>query len=116
MDEIVFTPASLIDILSQIDELKDLDVGISQTSAGDTQLQVGSSTYMIKPDDETKVYVDKSVVEDIEDANLTAYENLSDEFDVTADSQTIESGIIKELVKTLFIGGMVRLAAKTLKN
>lgn len=116
MDELVFTPASLIDILSQIDELKDLNVGISQTPDGETQLQVGSSIYMLEPENEKEIYVDRAVVEDVEDANFSAYENLGSEFDVTDNLQAVESGIIKELAKTLLIGGMVRLAAKTLKN
>lgn len=116
MDEILFTPAALIDLLSKIDELKDLDVGISQMPDGTMQLQVGSSTYMIEPEQETEIYVDSSVVEDVEDANLNAYENLSDEFDVTDEFESVESGIIKEIAKTLLVGGMVRLAAKTLKN
>ena len=39
MDSIVFTPASLIDLLSQIEELKDYDIGISETIDGQIQLK-----------------------------------------------------------------------------
>ena len=28
MDELVFTPAAIIDLLSQIDELSELDIGV----------------------------------------------------------------------------------------
>ena len=41
MDSIVFTPASLIDLLSKIEELSDYPIGITETLDGQIQLNVG---------------------------------------------------------------------------
>lgn len=116
-DSILFTPASLIDLLSQIDELSDTDIGIAETIDGDLQLTVGQSTYLIESDEAKDISVDESVVDSVEDANLEAYENLDDSVDVNMydEDEPIESGIIKEVAKTLLIGGLVRLGAKALK-
>ena len=116
MDELVFTPASLIDLLSQIDELKDVDVGITEAIDGSLQLQVGSSIYNIDDRQAVEVYVDDLVVDQVNQANLDAYEDLVDSAEMTISQEPVESGPIKEFIKTLLVGGMVRLAAKTLKN
>lgn len=116
MDELVFTPASLIDLLSQIDELKDVDVGITEAIDGSLQLQVGSSIYNIDDRQAVEVSVDDLVVDQVNQANLDAYEDLVDSAEMIISQEPVESGPIKELIKTLLVGGMVRLAAKTLKN
>ena len=118
MDSIVFTPASLIDLLSQIEELQDHDIGISETIDGGIQLTVGESLYIIDTDNSTDIQVDGDVVDTVEDANLEAYENLDDSVDVVVSGQgeePVESGLIKALAKTLLVGGLVRLSAKLLK-
>ena len=48
MENIVFTPASLIDLLSKIDELSEFNVGITETIDGDLQLEIGDSIYSIQ--------------------------------------------------------------------
>lgn len=116
IDNILFTPASLLHILKDIDELKHLDVGITETIDNKIQLQIGDSIYIIDDSDCTEVQVDSSVVSAVDDANMSAYEELEESGDVSIDSpDAIESGIIKELAKTLLVGGMVRLTAKLLK-
>lgn len=118
MDSIVFTPASLIDLLSQIEELKDHDIGISETIDGGIQLTVGESLYIIDTENTTDIQVADQVVETVEDTNLEAYENLDDSVDVVIPGEgeePIESGLIKALAKTLLVGGLVRLSAKLLK-
>ena len=60
MNEIVFTPAGLLDLLSQIDEFKDLDIGLAPTIDDKLQLQIGNSIYTIDNNAET-VYVDNEV-------------------------------------------------------
>ena len=116
MSNIVFTPASLIDLLSQIDELANYDIGITETLDDKIQLTIGDSTYLIDDAEATEVNVDDAVVEDVEDINVEAYENLDDSIEVAVgDEQIIESGIIKELAKTLLVGGLVRLGSKLLK-
>lgn len=113
METILFTPASLIDLLSQIDELSHLTLGVSETLDGQFQLTVGDSNYLIETNSANDIVVDEDVVEEVEDINYQAYDELSasssQNFDVT---EPIESGIIKELAKTLLVGGLVRLTGK----
>ena len=119
MDSIVFTPASLIDLLSKIEELQDYDIGISETIDGQIQLNIGSSLYIIDTDSSTDVNVDDRVVEQVEDTNLEAYENLDESVEVVVPGEgeePVESGIIKELAKTLLVGGLVRLTAGAAKK
>lgn len=116
IDNIVFTPASLLHILKDVEELKHLDVGITETIDNKIQLQIGDSIYTLDDSSCTEVQVDSSVVETIDDINMSAYEELGESDEVALGSpDTIESGIIKELAKTLLVGGMVRLTAKLLK-
>lgn len=114
MENIVFTPASLIDLLSKIDELSEFNVGITETIDGDLQLEIGDSIYSIQTEEAIDVAVDESVVNQIEIVNESAYESLSDDVDVEY-LETIESGILKEAAKSLLLGGMLRLSAKLLK-
>lgn len=118
MDTILFTPSSLIDLLSKIDELADIPVSLTETIDGDIQLEVGDSVYLIQSEEAEEVSVDESVVDKIEDTNLEAYENLDSDVDVTLqddESESVESGILKEVAKSLLLGGMIRLSAKMLK-
>lgn len=119
MESVVFTPASLIDLLSKIEELQDLDVGISETIDNKIQLNIGSSLYIIETENATDVPVDEQIVEQVEDTNFEAYDNLDDSVDVIIPGEgdePVESGIIKELAKTLLVGGLVRLSAGALKK
>jgi len=119
MDSIVFTPASLIDLLSKIEELQDLDVGISETIDNKIQLNVGDSLYIIETNNATDVPVDEHTVEQVEDTNFEAYDNLDDSVDVILPGdgeEPVESGIIKEIAKTLLVGGLVRLSAGAAKK
>lgn len=108
---LVITPAGLLDLLSQIDELSEYPVGISETIDGQLQLQVGDSIYEINSEDASEIEVDESVVNEISDINEETYEQLDIDEEVS-----IESGIIKELAKTLLVGGLVRMGAKVLRG
>lgn len=113
---IVFTPAALVDLLTSIDELADVNIGLTQTIDNQFQLQVGDSIYELQPADETEVSVDADTVDEIEQINVDAYDAMiedTDMLDVT--EEPIEGGPIKEIAKTLLVGGMVRLAGKILK-
>lgn len=115
MDGIVFTPASLIDLLSKIDELKDYDINVTETIDDQLQLSIGDSIYLIDNEDATPVQVSEDVVETVEDINIEAYENLDDSIDVeVGEDQPVESGILKEVAKSLLLGGMIRLSKKLL--
>lgn len=116
MDSILFTPASLLDLLSKIEELKDYNIGLSETIDGKIQLSVGESVYDIDTEEATEIKVDESVVNEVEDVNQEAYEDLGDSesIDLEVGDEPIESGILKEIVKSLLLGGMVRLSKKLL--
>jgi len=118
MEDLLFTPAALLDVLTQIEELKDVDLGITETVDGQLQLQVGESTYLLQPEGETEVDVEESDLEKVEDANMEAYENLESDGEINIEKEadeTIESGLIKEAAKALLLGGMIKLSAKMLK-
>lgn len=116
MDNILFTPAALLDLLAQIEELKHVDVGVSETIDGNIQIQVGDSTYIIEDRDSTEIQVDSTVVDAIDDVNVSAYEDLASSGDVILDNpDNIQSGVLKQIAKTLLVGGLVRLTAKLLK-
>lgn len=116
--QILFTPSSLLDLLTKIEELKGLDVGVTESVNGDMYIKVGESSYKIDTSNVTDISVEDDVVETIEDVNEETYSNLgeSDEVVLEDDPDKIESSIIKELAKTLLLGGMVRLSAKWLRG
>ena len=110
MDTILLTPAALVDILSQVEELKDFDIGVTETDA-DIQLHIGDSTYSLDTAKAHDIEVEEEVVEEVEDVNDETYEELGDEVNL----ESVESGVLKELVKTLMVGGLIRLSSKLLK-
>lgn len=131
MDELLFTPAAVLSLLSQIDELKDVNVGVSEYTDG-LQIQVGESIYTISSEDAEKIDVDESVLDRVDEISVDAYQGLEDSGSIEihdpdgdghieegvsgSDDEVVEGGIIKELAKTLFVGGLVRLTAKMLKK
>lgn len=112
MDELMLTSASLLDILSNIDELNDKDISVNETDSG-IDLSIGDSLYKISSSDAYSISVDQDVVEEISDVADEAYEDLQAEgVDI---SERVEGGPIKEIVKTLLIGGMIKITANMLK-
>lgn len=113
MDEIVFTPAAVLDLLTQIEELKDYEIGIKDRVSGKLQVIVGESIYTIDTNNVSEIHVDESTVNDVEDVNQDAYSSMSDSGEV--ELEPINSGVITQLAKTLLVGGLVRLTSKLLK-
>lgn len=111
MNMLLFTPAALLDFLSSIDEFKDFDIGITESSSGDIQVQIGESTYNVDTSQATEIEVDEEAIDQVDEANEEAY----DELDVDT-QEDVEGGIIKEALKTLLVGGLVRMGAKVLKE
>lgn len=111
MEELLITPAGLLDLLSQVDELSGYAIGVSETIDGQFQLQIGDSIYLIDTNNSPEVTVDESVVETVNEINEETYEQLDIDEEVP-----VESGIIKELAKTLLVGGLVRMGVKALKE
>lgn len=112
---IVFTPAAILDMLSQIDELRDYDLSIAETLDGKLQIIVGDSIYNIETDNAEQIEVPEDVVDTVEDINDDAYEDLidSEEFE-SQDQDIVESGLIKEAIKSLLLGGAIKLVKKLL--
>lgn len=106
MNEIVLTPAALLDILQQIDELSEYPISVSEQSNG-IKLSIGDSVYDISTAKAEPVEVPKDVVDTVRDVNDETYDQLGEADDV-------EAGILKEIVKSLLVGGMVRLTTKLL--
>lgn len=113
MDEILFTPAAVLDFLSNVVELQGHDIHLDETSSGVT-ITIGESVYSIDTKSVTPIEVDPDTIEEVNDISSEAYDDLEAEGIDIQDS--ISGGPIKELAKTLMLGGMLRLTSKWLKN
>lgn len=118
MDELLFTPAAVLDVLSNIEELKDIDVGVVEDGEGAVQILVGQSTYNIVPSNEVVIEVAEDELDAIDDASVETYNTLaeSDRVEVGELQDVVEGGIIKELAKTLLVGGLVRLTNRIINK
>lgn len=114
VDEIVFTSSALLELLSQISEFDEHRLAISETLDGKLQLQVDDSYYLLEST-QSDVSVEENVVDTIAEINDEVYEELIETSDDEVPDDYIESGIIKEALKTLLLGGMIRLSSKLLK-
>lgn len=113
--EIVFTPASLLDLISKVDELSQYEVGLTTTMDDQLQLQIGDSLYDITSDSNIEdIVTDENTVDQISDVNEETYDNLLE--DESISNEPIEGGLIKEAIKTLAIGGLVRLGKQYLSG
>lgn len=115
MDEILFTSAALLDFLRQIDELSDKDISIDETGSSIT-VNIGESTYNIDLKQAETVEVPNEVVEEVSDVADEAYDTMESEgvefTETTEGEEVVEGGLISEALKSLLVGGMVRLTSK----
>ena len=116
-NEVLLTPAALLDFLRQVDELSDKDISVDETGSTLT-VTIGESTYGIDLNQAETVEVPDEVVEEVADVADDAYAELGEAgVEVTeSDEDTIEGGLISEALKTLAVGGLVRLAGKLMKD
>ena len=115
--EILFTPSAILDLLSKVDEFSEYDLDLTESLDGKIQLQVGNSVYELNPDEvASDIQVSNDVVDEIAAINEEAYQDLLDENDEYAQQEYVESGLIKEFVKTLLIGGVVRMGKNYLTH
>lgn len=111
-NEILLTPAALLDFLRQVDELADKDIILNEDDSAIT-VTIGDSTYSINKSDAEEVEVPDDVVDEVAEINENTYSEIDDiEYDETGDGEVVEGGLIKEALKTLAVGGLVRLAGK----
>jgi len=114
MDQYVFTPSAVLALLTQIDELKDAgDISISEEDNG-VAVKIGDSVYQIESEPSSEVEIDSAAVDEIEDINSEGYYEIGAEY--TDGFDNVEGGIIKELLKTLAIGGLVRLTKNAIMD
>ena len=109
--ETVFTASAVLDLLMQIDELKDYDIDLRESESGDISLTIGDSVYDLNTD-AAEVEVAPEVVDEVSEINEDNLSELENSADV--ELYPVESGVLKELAKTLMIGGIVRLTKKLL--
>lgn len=110
-DQIVFTPASVLTLLSEIEELKGQEITFQEQD--DTiALRIGDAIYNIETTEADEVEVSDEVIDRVDQANEEGYDELG--WEIEDDEEPIEGGIIKELIKTLAIGGLVRLTKNAL--
>ena len=113
-NEILLTPAALLDFLRQVDELADKDIAVDDTGSA-LNITIGDSSYSIDFNQAEEVEVPTEVVDEVADINESTYEELDDvEYNELDGEEPVEGGLIKEALKTLAIGGLVRLTAKLL--
>lgn len=118
-DMLILTPSALISFLSEIEELKDLELEISE-GPDRIDVRIGKSVYTLQSLFDSTVEVDQETIDDISDINEEGYteleNSLGEEGLVEIEGDLIQAGIIKELIKTLAIGGLVRLTKDALTN
>ncbi len=112
-DELLLTPAALLDFLRQVDELADKDIILDENDSAIT-VTIGESTYSIAKSDAEEVEVPDEVVDEVAEINETTYEEIDDiEYsEIKDEDEVVEGGLISETLKTLAVGGLVRLAGK----
>lgn len=115
MEQVLLTPSALLDFLLQVDELGDMTVSVSETADGNIQVLIGDSVYSIDCSKAEEIQVEPEAVDQVSDLNEEAYEDIIESND-SVEEVDVEAGIIKELVKTLAVGGIARLAGKAVKD
>lgn len=111
--QLLFTPAAVLDLLLSIDELRGSQVELQESPSG-VQIQIGNSQYSISADSATDIDVDSEVLSDVTDVADEAFDNMQDSGEVES-IEPVESGVLKNIVKSLLLGGMIRLSTKLLK-
>ena len=114
MNNIVLTPSALLGFLNEVEELQDKEITIQE---GEDQVAVviGGTEYLLDASDAIEVQLDDQAYEEVEDANEDGYAELGEDIE-DVDDEEIEGGIIKELVKTLALGGLIRMTKHALEK
>lgn len=105
-DTLILTPSALFTFLSQIDELKGKTIDVSD-DGNKIKITIGEERYVLKPGSEVDE-VDSEIIDVIDEINDDGYDE--------ANQESVQGGILKELIKTLAIGGLVRLTKGALTS
>lgn len=109
----VLTISGLVSLLSEIEELKGLDISVTE-EANTVCISIGDSTYCIESPESSSVDVPNEVVDVVSDIDEEGWDEIADV--IEQEDETIEGGLIKEVLKTLAIGGLVRLTKNAIQN
>ena len=112
-NSMVLTQSGLLTFLTEIEQLKNLDFGIEETENG-WIISIGDDKYELQSPESSEIEVDQDTVDLIEEIDDEGWNEISDE--VIEDVEPVEGGIIKEVLKTLAVGGLVRLTKNALQN
>ena len=116
-DTFVLTPSALLAFLNEIEELADLDISLTEETNG-LGITIGTNSYMLESQPESSIEVSEEIVDTIEEIDDEGYESLIDEGKMEEmeliEGDLVQGGIIKELIKTLAIGGLVRMTKNAL--
>lgn len=108
-NQLIFTPSSILALLTQIEELKDADIEIKEYDDS-VEVIINDQSYTIDFSDSAVIEIEDEDLQDVIDVDDEGYE------EVDNIEEAVEGGIIKELAKTLMIGGLVRLTSNAIKN
>ena len=109
-DVLVITPSGLLEFLSQISELEGLSVSVEEQADG-INVNIGGSSYLLQCDRSSVVEVEPEVVDEIDAINEEGYDGAGAELE---EYDSVEGGLLKEIIKTLAIGGLVRMTKNAL--
>ena len=110
--ELLFTSAAVLELLTQIDELQGYKIKLTDVPGHSIQLSIGDSTYAISSQQASDVLTNESVVSDVSQITEQAYQQLESNSDLELELEPVTSGILKQVMKTLLIGGLVRLTSR----
>ena len=109
-ETLILTPSALFQFLSQVDELKDKEIQVEDNGQS-IDIRIGDNSYSLQPETQL-AEVDSELVDVIDEINFEGYQEVSSD----QDNEVVEGGLIKELIKTLAIGGLVRLTKNAIAN
>lgn len=116
MNNFMFTGSALLHFITSIDELKDKEISFIENDDS-IDITIGDSKYRLMPQLENNadiIVTTPAAASDVEDIQQDEYDELIGNEDVDV-SDNIEGGIITTLVKSLLLGGMLKLAPKLMK-
>ena len=114
MSNIVLTPSALLAFLNEVEELKDKEINFHE-SDDELSISIDDNTYVLDASNAVEVELDDYSFDEVETANEDGYEEIGEDIEDISD-EDVEGGIIKELVKTLALGGLVRMTKHALEK
>lgn len=114
MAKLLFTPSALLRILLSLPQLEDCEIQLYEALDNSVQLIIDNEVYELLPAEDSLVLeTTQAVLDSIEESEVSEYEALEDE-DIVVSAETIEAGVLKSIVKSLLLGGCIRLSHKLL--